>query len=75
MSKRIQVNVSDGVLEMVERLQKSYNGASAAEVLRDAVRLYDWARKQNRKGWHIGAFKDDGRAKEAILPFLEEEEE
>ncbi|RQW08070.1 hypothetical protein EH222_06130 [candidate division KSB1 bacterium] len=67
--KRIQANFSDDLVKKLEKLQESYGEGNLSEVLRDAIYFYDWARQQRSNGWSIGAFQENGKVKEAILPF------
>lgn len=73
--KRIQANFSDDLVKKLEKLQQSYGDGNLSEVLRDAIYFYDWARQQKSKGWSVGAFQDDGKVREAILPFDQKSKE
>ena len=73
--KRIQASFSDDLVKKLEKLQEAYGEGDFSEVLRDAIYFYDWARQQRNKGWSIGAFREDGKVKEAILPFEQKEED
>ncbi len=68
--KRIQIVLNKNAYQTLVRLQKDSNASSIAEVLRNAVGLYDWARAQRAEGFAVGAFRDGAPAKEVVLPFV-----
>ena len=69
MSKKIQLTLNDQALETIEQLQKASGDVTMTEVLRRALGFYDWARKQNQKGFAIGTIKDGEAIREVILDF------
>jgi hypothetical protein len=69
MSQRVQVNFDDGAVEVIQRLGKA-TGSDAAEVIRDALSLYDWARQQYEEGKKVASITKNGMGvMEVILPF------
>lgn len=67
--KKLQLTLDENAYNTLVRLQKDSNASSMAEVLRNAVGLFDWARVQVQQGLTVGAFKDGAPAKEVVLPF------
>lgn len=68
-SRRVQVVFDDRALEVLERLQAS-TGGSIAEVVRDALGFYDWAREQTIEGKSVAVIDHaNNRVREFILPF------
>jgi hypothetical protein len=67
--KKLQLTLDEHAYQTLERLRKDSNASSMAEVLRNAVGLFDWARVQQTEGFTVGAFKDGAPAKEVVLPF------
>jgi hypothetical protein len=68
--KRVHVVFDEHAAEMIATLQKS-TGKTMAEVLRDSIVFYDWARQQTENGDQSIAVvnhKTD-RVREFVLPF------
>ena len=68
MSKKIQVNFDDDALKVLDNL-KDTTGGSYADVIRNAIGLYEWARQEYVKGNAIGVIKDGVAVREVVLPF------
>lgn len=69
MSKKIQVNFDDNALKVLDDLKDSSQGGSYADVIRNAIGLYEWARQECAQGNAIGVIKDGVAIKEVVLPF------
>lgn len=67
--RKLQLTVDDRTYRMLLSLQEASGASSMAEVIRQAVTLFDWARFQQDEGFTVGAFKDGVPAKEVVLPF------
>lgn len=67
--KKLQLTLDENAYNTLVRLQTESNASSMAEVLRNAVGLFDWARERASQGFTVGAFKDGAPVKEVILPF------
>ena len=68
-SRRVQVIFDERALEVLAALQKS-TGKSMAEVVRDALGFYDWARQQQEEGRSVAVVDhENNRVREFILPF------
>lgn len=65
--KRVQVNFDEGVMETLERLQKDLDSTTAAEVIRKAIGLLDWAVQQVEDGYCVGSFKEGMPHKEVVI--------
>lgn len=68
MSKKIQIIFDDLSLEKIKILKEASRRNSVADVVRDALHLYDWCRRQIAEGFVIVALKP-GKEKEVVLPF------
>ena len=67
--KRVQVVFDDRALEVLERLQAS-TGGTVADVVRDALGFYDWAREETEQGKAVAVVDHaNNRVREFILPF------
>jgi hypothetical protein len=70
-SRRVQVVFDDRALEVLDRLKAS-TGGSVADVVRDALGFYDWARQQTVDGKSVAVVDHaNNRVREFILPFRE----
>jgi len=67
--KKLQLSLDENAYNTLLRLEKDSNASSMAEVLRNAIGLFDWARVQQQEGFAVGAFKEGVPAKEVVLPF------
>ncbi|MBU6321374.1 MAG: hypothetical protein KGI78_01095 [Patescibacteria group bacterium] len=50
---------TDDALRRLEAMRQRSGADSYAEVLRNALRLYQWVRDREREGFHIGLARDD----------------
>jgi len=70
MTKKIQVTFDDHAVEILETLKKASGAASNAQVLREAIGFYDWAREEIvEKGRKVGAMKKGDVVSEVHLKF------
>ncbi len=67
--KKVQVYFDERSLKIIEELQVASGSQSMAEVIRDALGLYNWTLRMSRKGYSIGTIKDGKPIKEVILAF------
>jgi hypothetical protein len=56
-SKRIQFEFSTDALERMERLKEKTRARSYAELIRDALRAYEWMVEEKEAGHEVGAIK------------------
>jgi len=64
---RIQFDFSANMMERLDRLKQSVDASSYAEVVRDAIRVYEWFLEQRKDGNRFLLLKKDGRLKEVEL--------
>lgn len=67
--RKLQLTLDENAYNTLLRLERESNASSMAEVLRNAIGLFDWARAQQSEGFAVGAFKAGAPAKEVVLPF------
>jgi hypothetical protein len=58
-SKRIQFEFSANALDRLNRMKEQTGASSYAELVRDALRVYEWVLEQEKGGYDIGLVKDD----------------
>lgn len=58
-TKRIQFEFSAEALQRLNKMRDQTDAASYAELVRDALRVYEWVIDQQRAGNDIGVVKDD----------------
>lgn len=69
-SRRVQVVFDDRAVEVLERLRGA-TGSSIAEVVRDALGFYDWARQQVADGKSVAVVDPKtNKVREFILPYF-----
>jgi hypothetical protein len=68
-SKRIQFEFSPDALERLNRMKDLTDASSYAELVRNALRIYEWFVQQERAGYDIGLVKDDTLVKTVKLFF------
>ncbi len=68
MSKKIQVNFDDDAVNVLDTLKQATR-SNYGDVIRDAIGLYEWARREYEQGNAIGVIKDGVAVKEVVLPF------
>jgi hypothetical protein len=69
MSKKVQINFDDGALDVIERLKEATGTTTTGDVIRDALSLYEWARREYEQGRKIGTIENGRGVREVILPF------
>ena len=67
--RRLQFEFSAEAYEELLRMKKEHQAQSFAELVRNALRLYDWFKKQQNLGYELGLVKDDKVVKEVKLFF------
>lgn len=71
MMKRIQILLDDEAQELLSQLQAATRSESEAAVLRDAVAVYDWFRRQLCEGHRLARIEHGtGKIHELLLPSL-----
>lgn len=63
--KRIQFNVSEERLKLIDQLKEELGFSSRTELFNASITLLRWARKQVNGGYHIAAYKE---ARQPDLP-------
>lgn len=58
-SKRIQFEFPPDAVERLDRIKQQTNSSSYAELVRNALRVYEWMVDSQKKGFEIGLVKDD----------------
>ena len=53
MRHRLQFDVEDEQLRWIDSLKEQARASSRAEVVRDALRLYQWLLEQRKSGYEI----------------------
>jgi hypothetical protein len=67
--KRIQFEFPPDAVERLDRMKRDTNATSYAELVRNALRVYEWMTEaKQRDGYDIGLVKDDKLVK--IVQFL-----
>jgi hypothetical protein len=57
VSKRIQFEFSADALERMEKLKEKTHARSYAELIRDALRAYEWMVEEKEAGNEVGAIR------------------
>lgn len=60
MGKRLQLQLPDAAAERLDSLVKRTEAASYAEVIRNALRLYEWAVGEMEEGRNVALQDTDG---------------
>jgi hypothetical protein len=60
MTKRIQLDFSDSGMARLDSLKEKTEAASYAEVVRNALRLYEWAIEAGGEKARMVVTRDDG---------------
>ena len=55
---------------MIEQLKAASGHKTAADVIRNALALYEWARRENEAGRVVGSFQEGRPVREVLLPFI-----
>lgn len=58
-TRRVQFEFSQDAIDRLNRMKGETDASSYAEVVRDALRIYEWVLEQERAGYEIGLVKDD----------------
>lgn len=58
-SKRIQFEFPPDAVERLDRIKQETNSGSYAELVRNALRVYEWIVEAQKKGYEIGLVKDE----------------
>jgi hypothetical protein len=58
-NKRIQFEFPPDAVERLDRIKQETNSGSYAELVRNALRVYEWIIDTQKKGFQIGVAKDD----------------
>ena len=66
---RLQFEFSRDAYERLNRMKDEAHAASYAELVRNALRLYEWFIQQQNAGYEIGLIKDDKVVKEVKFVF------
>lgn len=61
---RIQFEFSPDAYERLNTLREVADASSYAQLVRDALRVYEWVLEQERQGYSIGLVKGDKLVKE-----------
>ena len=67
--KSLNLLLNKQASDTLDLLVEASNASCDAEVIRNAIALFNWAREQMAKGLTVGAFKDGVPVTEVILPF------
>lgn len=63
---KVQFKMSNKALKQLLKLRKTLDASSMAEVIRESLRLMNFALEMKKKGWKLCLIKGD-RTKELIL--------
>jgi hypothetical protein len=66
-SKRIQFEFSPDALDRLNRMKEQTDASSYAELVRDALRVYEWVVQQDKAGYDIGLVKGETLVKTVKL--------
>ena len=66
-SIRVTVDLSPDAHARMERLQALVRARSKADLVREALRLYEWIAQKNEQGADVVLRTKDGKEKEVIL--------
>ena len=58
-SKRIQFEFSSDAVERLDRMKRETNSGSYADLVRNALRVFEWVVETEQKGFDVGVVKDD----------------
>lgn len=58
-AKRIQFEFSPDALERLNKLKEKTDANSYAELVRNALRIYEWVIDQQDEGWEVALAKGD----------------
>lgn len=69
--RRVALDLSERGHEQLIALKVATDAPTTSAVLRDALRLYQWAVDQQREGFTVGAYQegpDDIQLREVMMP-------
>lgn len=58
-SRRLQFEFSPDAYLRLERMKEETEAASFAELVRNALRVYDWIKQKERDGFELALMKDN----------------
>jgi hypothetical protein len=58
---RVQLDFSEDAFDRLEELRKETDVGSKADVIREAIRVYEWLAEQSRAGRMIEVLDEDGQ--------------
>ena len=61
---RIQFQFTPDAYERMQKLREEVGASTYAELVRNALRIYEWLHKQEQQGYSLGLVKDDELVKE-----------
>jgi hypothetical protein len=67
--QRVQIDFSPAALKVLTQIKDRSGATSNAEVVRNALRLYDWFLSQKAEGAKIHVVASDGTTKEVEFVF------
>jgi hypothetical protein len=67
-AKRIQFEFPPDAVERLDRIKRETNAGSYAELVRNALRIYEWVLEAQNKGYEVGLVKDNDLVK--VVEFL-----
>ena len=70
MARKIQVNFDDDALRVLDCLKEASN-SNYGDVIRNALGLYEWARREYAQGHSIGTIENGRAVREVVLPQFE----
>ncbi len=68
LPKKVQFSFTPATLEVIENLQSLTNASSMAEVIRNALFIYNWAVQTSVSGIEIYTITPEGVPNKVILP-------
>lgn len=67
-SKRIQFEFPPEAVDRLDRIKRETGAGSYAELVRNALRVYEWVLEVEKQGFDVGVVKDDKIVK--VVEFL-----
>lgn len=58
-SRRLQFEFSPDAYARLERMKEETDASSFAELVRNALRVYDWVKQKERDGYELALMKDN----------------
>lgn len=66
-TKRLQFEFSKEAYDRLEKMKAESGAASFAELVRNALRVYDWVKQQEKNGYELALVKDGEHVKSVTL--------